>query len=115
MRFVSLAVEADQTRAVMCARPDATSMLIEVQSVITGRRIMATESERNGSVVHVRFNGRSFDVPMAQLDLSAGFSDERIKRTLSQFINVPASRLNDYVVDRHANGNLTLRPEAVFG
>ena len=67
------------------------------------------------AVVHVRFNGRSFDVPIAQLDLAAGFSDDQIKRTLAQYLEVPPQRLNDYTVDRHANGNLTLRPEAVFG
>jgi len=68
-----------------------------------------------GAVVHVRFNGRSFDVPTAQLDLGLGSSDEQIKRTLAQYLEVPLARLADYVVDRHANGNLTLRPEAVFG
>jgi len=67
------------------------------------------------AVVHVRFNGRSFDVPLTQLELSAGFSDEQIKRSLSQYLEVPTARLDDYVVDRHANGNLTVRPEAVFG
>ena len=68
-----------------------------------------------GAVVHVRFNGRSFDVPTAQLDLGVGSSDEQIKRALAQHLEVPPSRLGDYTVDRHANGNLTLRPEAVFG
>jgi hypothetical protein len=67
------------------------------------------------AVVHVRFNGRSFDVAMNQLDLGVGSSDEQIKRMLAQHLEVPLSRLGDYVVDRHANGNMTLRPEAVFG
>ena len=67
------------------------------------------------AVVHVRFNGRSFDVATSQLDLGVGSSDEQIKRALAQHLEVPLSRLADYVVDRHANGNLTLRPEAVFG
>ena len=68
-----------------------------------------------GAVVHVRFNGHSFDVPTAQLDLGIGSSDEQIKRMLAQHLEIPLSRLADYTVDRHANGNLTLRPEAVFG
>ena len=67
------------------------------------------------AVVHVRFNGRSLDVPTAQIDLGIGSSDELIKRTLAQHLEIPLSRLADYTVDRHANGNLTLRPEAVFG
>jgi hypothetical protein len=66
-------------------------------------------------VIHVRFNGRSFDVPIGQLDLGAGSSDEQIKRSLAQYLEVPFARLVDYTVDRHTNGNLTVRPEAVFG
>ena len=30
-------------------------------------------------------------------------------------LKVPVGRLRDYVVDRHETGNLTVRPEAVFG
>ena len=67
------------------------------------------------AVVHVRFAGRSFDVPIAQLDLTVGSTDDQIKHALAQHLEVPFARLIDYVVDRHGNGNLTLRPEAVFG
>lgn len=75
---------------------------------------MATQF-KGEAVIHVRFNGRSVDVPITQLDLGFGFTDEQVKRTLAQFLEVPTARLGDYVVDRHANGNLTVRPEAVFG
>jgi hypothetical protein len=74
-----------------------------------------TRNINTGAVVHVRFAGRSFDVPANQLDLGIGASDEQIKRTLAQYLEIATVRLSDYVVDRHANGNLTLRPEAVFG
>ena len=70
---------------------------------------------RGAAVVHVRFAGRSFDVPAAQLNLGLGASDEQIKRVLAQYLEIDHARLGDYVVDRHPNGNLTLRPEAVFG
>jgi hypothetical protein len=75
---------------------------------------------RNGDTVaearvHVRFAGRSFDVPAGQLDLGLGSSDAEVKRALARHLEVPVSRLDDYVIDRHANGNLTLRPEAIFG
>ena len=69
----------------------------------------------SGAVIHVRFAGRSFDVPTGQLDLGVGSSDEQIKRALAEHLGVPLARLGDYTVDRHANGNLTVRPEAVFG
>jgi hypothetical protein len=67
------------------------------------------------AVVHVRFGGRSMDVPVVNLDIAAGASDAEVKRALAGWLDVDASRLRDYVVDRHANGNMTLRPEAVFG
>ena len=67
------------------------------------------------SVIHVRFAGQSFDIPLGVLGLGAGSSDGDVKRTLAQHLEVKDVRLDDYVVDRHQNGNLTLRPEAVFG
>ena len=70
---------------------------------------------RGEAVVHVRFAGRSFDIPLASLDLGAMSADGHVKRALARHLNVPEFKLDAYVVDRHANGNLTLRPEAVFG
>jgi hypothetical protein len=72
-------------------------------------------NDRDVAVVHVRFAGRSFDVPMLHLDLAFGASDAQVKRAVAGQLEIPAARLNDHVVDRHANGNLTLRPEAVYG
>jgi len=37
------------------------------------------------------------------------------KASLLRHLEVHPSRLLDYVVDRHGNGNMTVRPEAVFG
>ena len=71
--------------------------------------------ETVGAMVHVRFGGRSTDVPVVSLDLGARASDAEVKRALAAWLVVDVSRLRDYVVDRHANGNMTLRPEAVFG
>jgi hypothetical protein len=67
------------------------------------------------TVVHVRFEGRSHDVDLDALDVGPHSSDEAIKEALAKHLEVPAARLRDYVIDRHATGNLTVRPEAVFG
>ena len=72
-------------------------------------------TESTEAVVHVRFAGRSFDIPLSTLDLGALSSDGQIKRGVARHLNVPPERFNAYTVDRHANGNLTVRPEAVFG
>ena len=68
-----------------------------------------------GPVAHVRFAGRSFDIPLAALDLGALSADGHIRRAMARYLDVPENKLDAYVVDRHANGNVTLRPEAVFG
>jgi hypothetical protein len=65
--------------------------------------------------IHVRFDGRSFDVPFAELNIAEHSGDADIKRALAASLQVDERRLTDYVLDRHPNGNLTLRPQAVFG
>ncbi len=66
-------------------------------------------------VLHIRFDGRSFDIPLADLDVGALSSDAEVKSALADYLNVPAEKFRDYTVDRHNTGNLTVRPEAVFG
>jgi hypothetical protein len=67
------------------------------------------------SVVHVRVDGSSQDVPLDALDLAPDASDAALKRALARRLELPEHRLRDLVVDRHATGNLTVRPGAVFG
>ena len=77
---------------------------------------MATQLDAGaGAVAHVRFAGRSFDIPLTALDLGALSADGQIKRGVARYLEVPSFKLDDYVVDRHPNGNLTVRPEAIFG
>jgi hypothetical protein len=66
-------------------------------------------------VLHIRFEGRSFDIPLSDLDAGPLSSDAEIKRALASYLNVPEAKFRDYVVDRHETGNLTVRPQAVFG
>lgn len=67
------------------------------------------------ALLHIRFDGRSFDVPLADLDFGPMPTDADVKRSLASYLNVPLGKLRDYSVDRHTTGNLTVRPEAVFG
>ena len=66
-------------------------------------------------LLHIRFDGRSFDIPLSDLDVGPVSSDAEVKQALSGYLNVPERKLRDFVVDRHETGNLTVRPEAVFG
>jgi hypothetical protein len=66
-------------------------------------------------VVHVRLDGRSFDLPADRLGVSESATDEQVKAAVARHLEVPGNRLNDSVIDRHPNGNRTVRPEAIFG
>ena len=67
------------------------------------------------ALLHVRFDGRSFDIPLGDLDVGTASEDREIKRALAEHLRVAEGALRDYTVDRHETGNLTVRPEAVFG
>ena len=72
-------------------------------------------TRKAAAVAHVRFEGRSLDVPLATLAVEAQAPDGEVKRAVARHLEVPEVRLHHYVVDRHESGNLTVRPEAVFG
>ena len=76
---------------------------------------MAMQFERPTPMVHIRFQGRSYQLEAAQLDISALSSDQEIRQALAQYFEAPAAKLAAYVIERHENGNMTVRPEAVFG
>ena len=67
------------------------------------------------SRVHVCFEGHSYDVDAAEFNLSSQPSDAEVRLALAVFFEVPISRLTPYVIERHGNGNLTVRPEEVIG
>ncbi|MBE9094035.1 hypothetical protein [Tychonema sp. LEGE 07203] len=66
-------------------------------------------------MVHIRFEGRSYDVAESQLDILVGMSDKDIKERLANHFDVKGSRFESYVLDRPASGDLIVRPEAVYG
>ena len=65
--------------------------------------------------VHVRYGGESQRVSVAQLGLPANADTSAIKTAVARWLEVPVAQLNFHVVERHDNGNFTLRPQAVFG
>jgi hypothetical protein len=66
------------------------------------------------TVIHVRFAGETFDLPLATLDVGLMCSDARIRRAVADHLMIPLQRLDDHVIDRHASGNLTIRPADRF-
>jgi hypothetical protein len=69
----------------------------------------------DNTTLHIRFEGKSWDIRMADLDIGAQSSDEDVRASVARFLEVSRARFAPYVVERHANGNVTLRPEATFG
>jgi hypothetical protein len=68
-----------------------------------------------GPVLHVRVMGQSRDIAMALLDVNGSANDAAVRDAVASFMDLPAIQLRDTVIERHANGNMTIRPEAVFG
>lgn len=67
-------------------------------------------------VVHVRHNGRSFDFQAHQMDLGDRSSDQQVREAVAEKLSEPRSRFSNYVIDRNTQtGDLTVRPQAVFG
>lgn len=66
-------------------------------------------------MVHVRFEGRSYDVSERQVGITAGMSDADVKERLAQHLDVNRDRFASYVCDRRPSGDLIVRPEAVYG
>ncbi len=76
---------------------------------------MAMQFERQLPMVHIRFQGRSYQLAATRLDIGPHSSDDEIRRALAQYFDVPVAKFAAYVIERHDTGNLTVRPEAVFG
>ena len=67
-------------------------------------------------VVHVRYDGKSVDLPFQNLDLGDLSTDQQVRQAVAHGLNEPVSKFTHYVVDRNTNtGDITLRPQAVFG
>jgi hypothetical protein len=83
------------------------------------------------STIHVRYDGESHDLDFESLFTEdrlasigvASVSDvnsntvtsDNVKTAVSQHFDVGVGEFEDYQVEFHKNGNITVRPDAVFG
>lgn len=65
--------------------------------------------------LHIRFEGQSWDILCRDLDISPLSTDDQVRRALANYFDVALAKFRVYVIERHDNGNMTVRPEAVFG
>lgn len=69
-----------------------------------------------GPQLHIRLEGRSFDLPQGDLDVGALSTDAQVRQAVSNHLGVPLAKIQTFAIDRNAaTGSMTLRPEAVFG
>ncbi len=66
--------------------------------------------------IHVRFNGRSIDIDLNDLDVGILSSDNEIRAAVARYLDAPVQKLQAFAVARNQEtGHLQLHPEAVFG
>jgi len=66
-------------------------------------------------MVHIRFEGRSYDIKISELGLEQSMNDSAIKQRLAQYFDVVINSFEYYIIDRRPNGDFIIRPEAVYG
>lgn len=66
-------------------------------------------------MLHLRFEGQSLDLSLHQLDLHPQLADREILSRLAKHLQLDPRKLQEYVVDRRPNGNLIIRPHAIYG
>jgi hypothetical protein len=71
--------------------------------------------ERKAYVIHVRYEGRSYDVPERDIRLPAKANDSQVLEIVAGHLRLDMRKLRHYVVDRRPSGSVIVRPEAVYG
>lgn len=64
--------------------------------------------------VHIRVNGRSEELALADLSLQADATDAQIKNAVARHLDLPATSLASYVIVRTSQA-IIVRPEAIYG
>ncbi len=67
------------------------------------------------AILHLRHNGQSLDLLLSDLDIGNASNNRQITDAVANHLDVPTQDLSEYAVDRHETGNITVRPQAVFG
>ena len=66
--------------------------------------------------LHIRYEGESTDVSLADLDLGDISTDAQIRDAVATHLGIPSTKLSAFAIDRNTEtGDITLRPQAIFG
>jgi len=66
-------------------------------------------------MVHLRFEGRSYNFTPRELGVTLKSNDTDIKARVAQRFDIGLDRIQPLVVDRRPSGDIIVRPEAVYG
>lgn len=68
------------------------------------------------ATLHVRYEGQSIDLTMEDIDLGDLSTDTDIRESVAKHLNQPVNKFNNMAIDRSSEtGDITMRPQAVFG
>lgn len=68
------------------------------------------------ALLHIRYNGTSHDIDFAEVDLGDISSDADIRAAAARYLEQPVEKLNGFQIDKNTeSGDVTLRPQAIFG
>ena len=68
------------------------------------------------ATLHIRHEGRSVDVRMEDVDLGDLSSEQEIRQAAAGYLGQPVEKFNAMTIDRNADtGDITMRPQAIFG
>ncbi|MBX5456493.1 MAG: hypothetical protein IRZ31_06290 [Thermogemmatispora sp.] len=70
--------------------------------------------EVSAAILHLRYNGRSEELPLAELGLNRQASEAEIKQAVARYLDVACELLAPYVVVRTSQA-IIVRPEALYG
>ncbi|MFN3649977.1 MAG: hypothetical protein ACK47B_10380 [Armatimonadota bacterium] len=77
--------------------------------------MMTSKMAAPGGVVRVRLSGCGFDIPLRELNVTAGADERALKTALAGYLAAPPQELDDWELERHAGGSVTLREVATCG
>lgn len=66
-------------------------------------------------MLHIMYAGEQHDWSFDVADLSMESTDAQVKQSLANLLGIPEAKLQGWNIDRSVEGNITVRPAAVFG
>lgn len=66
-------------------------------------------------MLHIFFAGNQYDWSYSEADVSDYSTDDQIKQSLSVLLHTPTAKFDGWYIDRGVTGEVTVRPNVVFG